>query len=300
MAEVLLKDTPTYIRPENLLSNFQRMGSSLAVTTCHFELKTPVEIRDLDWNHMDQLHRPCVHHTYEESLRLATGPSFALSLTRVGKLKLFTPVVDIQLGPGLFYQGFTLFNIFYVHGVIQSLPEGEESRVTVDCYIVSHRFFKFLHGFLHRRLLRLNEVQNKEDTPIRVQRSVLRSKGYRFESDDPDFLNSNTLTPKVIPPQLEGTHRISLEEIPMGSLKKVSAGPIDLLVRKNGPRSFTVWTAVCPHEGGPLELGKVCNETIVCPWHGLRQSGVEVRPDSPQELFGDLRLSLQGNELIVC
>ncbi len=101
-----------YIRPENLLSNFQALGKGVAVSTCRFELKTLNEVRDLDWNHMDQLHRLHVHHTYEESLRLIRARSFAVSLTRMGPFKLLTQVIDIQLGPGLFYQGFTLLSLF--------------------------------------------------------------------------------------------------------------------------------------------------------------------------------------------
>ena len=289
-------DKTVYLSPENLLSSFQTMGKSLAVTTRSFHFKGMSEVRDLDWNLMDQLHRPCVHRTYEEALRLATGRSFAVSLTRVGPLKLFTLVIDIQLGPGLFYQGMTLFNLIYLHSVIRSLPEG--GGVKVEFYIVSHRLFKFLHGFLHRRLLRLNEIQNAEDEPIRDQRTFLRSKGYRFETDEPNYLNSNTLTDKVIPPQLDRTYQISLKGISADGLKKVSAGPVDLLVRKNSDQNFTVWTAVCPHEGGPLESGKICNGTIVCPWHGLSQSGVEVSPGRSQNL-GGLQIAFDGNQLIV-
>ncbi len=169
----------------------------------------------------------------------------------------------------------------------------------VDCYIVSGRLFKFLHGALRRRLLRLNEIQNKEDAPIRDRRTALRSKGYQFGSEDPDFLNSNVVTNNVIPPRLKGTHRFPVGEMPLRALTKVSAGPIDLLVRKNENYTVTVWTAVCPHEGGLLELGKVCNNVITCPWHGLRQTGVNVSEGNPQDLFGDLRVYLDRSELVV-
>lgn len=299
----MITETPSkdavYIRPENLAANFKAMGKSLAVSTCHFEILAPNELRDFDWNHMDQLHRPHVHHTYEESLRLFRGHNFAVSLTRVGPFKLLTQVIDIQLAPGTFYQGFTLFSLFYIHVVLSSIPEAGANRMMVDVYIVSHRFFKFLHGILRRRLIRLNEVQNKEDTPLRDRRTALRAKGYRFGSDDPDFLNSNVVTNNVIPPRLKGTHRFPVMEMPLGTLTKISAGPIDLLVRKNENYTLTVWTAVCPHEGGPLELGTICNHVITCPWHGLRQNGVNVSEGNPQDLFGDLRVYLDKNELVV-
>ena len=291
--------TSVYIQPESLIPNFQAMGSALAVTTSRYELKTPTELKDMSWNHMDQLHRNHIHHTYQDSVRLVREGSFALSLTRVGPLKLLTLVVDIHLRPGLFYQSYTLFNLFYVHLVIEVHPEEKGSWVTIDHYIVSHRLFKFLHPWLHDRLLHLNEVQNKQDAPLREQRVLLRGKGYRFKTDEPDFLNCNTLTSNVIAPRLDGVHRISLKEISSTGLEVISAGPIDLLVRKNADQSFTLWTAACPHEGGPLVRGKICNGTIICPWHGLRQSGIEMSPARPQGLLDNLQLNLEGNDLIV-
>ena len=297
-----------YISPENLVSSFQTLGRSTAVTSGHYEIKVPCEVRDADWNHMDQLHRTAVHRTYQESLRLVTARSFQLSLTSVGLrgFKFFILVTDIQLGPGLFYQAFSLFNLFYVHSIIRMIPLSEQEENNgnmtlqmIDWHIVSSRWFKFLHGPLSRRLYRLNDVQNKEDVPVRIRRAELRSKGYRFGSDQPDFLSSNVLTDHVIPPKLEGIHRISLEGMARAGLNRVSAGPIELLVRKNSRENFTVWPAACPHEGGPLELGTVCNGTIVCHWHNLKQAGAALTSDRPRGVLGDLQLSLEGDELVV-
>jgi nitrite reductase/ring-hydroxylating ferredoxin subunit len=257
---------------------------------------------------MDQLHRPAVHDTYHESLRLVTGRSFALSLTRIGRFKFFIPVFDIQLGPGLFYQAFTVFNLFYSHVIIRMIPileggkpktEGEMTHHTADWHIISHRWFKFLHGPLSRRLYRLNARQNPQDTPIRIRRAELRRKGYRFGSDEPDFLNSNILTDHVIPPRLVGVHRISLKGIDPLGLNRVGAGSVELLVRRTRDQGITVWPAVCPHEGGPLELGQVCNGTIICPWHNLKQVGATLTPDRPKEFLTPLELSLEGDELVV-
>ena len=306
---MVTKDCPTdikHISPENLVSNFQTLGNSLAVTTGHYEKRHSCEVRDIDWNHMDQLHRPAIHKTYEESLRLVTARSFQLSLTRVGLFKFFVLVTDIQLGPGLFYQGFNLFNLLYVHCVIRMIPISERERTdenmtlhTNDWYIVSHRWFKFLHGLISRRLYRINEVQDAQDIAIRGRRTELRRKGYRFGSDEPDFLNSNVVTDNVIPPKLVGVHRISLKGIAPTGLNRLSTGVIELLVRKNGDQGITVWPAVCPHEGGPLELGEVCNGTITCPWHALKQVGVTLTPDRPKEFLTRLQLSLEENELVV-
>ena len=288
-----------YIEPENLLSALKHRGGSVAITKGGFEIDHPCEVRDVDWNHMDQLHRPCLHQTYLESLRLAMGRSFALSLTRVGKFKWLTAVVDVKLKTGLSYQCFTLFNLLYVHAVTEVQPKEQGSRSTVTWYIVSHPFFKFLHGRLNRRLHRLQEVQNKEDVPVRVQRALLRKKGYSFGSDNPDFLNSNLLTSNVIFPKLSGSHRITLSSLRPADLNEVSLDSFDLLVRKNADQSITVWSAVCPHEGGPLKEGQVLNNHIICRWHHLRQEGLQLSAQKPQGSLGTLRLVLEGNELVI-
>ncbi len=288
-----------YVEPENLLSAFKNMGGSVAVTKGCFEADHVCEVRDAEWNTMDQLHRPCLHHTYLESLRLVTARSFALSLTRVGGFKWLTVILDVKLKTGLAYQVFTLFNLLYVHTVIEIQPRERESKGIVTWYIVSHPFFKFLHGWLSRRLYRLNEVQNEEDSPVRLQRAFLRRKGYSFGSDNPDFLNCNVLTSNVIFPKLSGTHRISLPPLQPTDLNEVSVGSLDLLVRKNPDQSITVWPAVCPHEGAPLKEGQVLNHHIVCRWHHLRQDGLQLSTQKPQGSLRTLRFTLEGKELVV-
>lgn len=297
-----------YIHPEDLKSSFRSLGPSLAVTSGHYEIKMPCEVRDCDWNQMDQLHRPTLHKTYQESLRVVTDRSFLLSLTHVGLggIKFFILVTDIRLGPGLFYQAYSLFNLFYIHCIVRTTPLSEQERMngnlavsTSDWHIVSHRWLKFLHGPLNRKLYRLNEVQNRQDTAVRIRRAELRRRGYHFGSDSPNFINSNAVTPNVFSPRREGVHRISLKGITEGSLNPVWAGPIELLVRRNGNQGITIWPAVCPHEGGPLEEGRVCNGTIICPWHELRQGGIALTPEQPKGVLSDLQLSLQGEELVV-
>jgi NADPH-dependent 2,4-dienoyl-CoA reductase/sulfur reductase-like enzyme/nitrite reductase/ring-hydroxylating ferredoxin subunit len=49
-----------------------------------------------------------------------------------------------------------------------------------------------------------------------------------------------------------------------GTRVKVGETPI-LLVRQGD--SIHAYTADCPHAGGPLEKGALCNGRIVCPWH---------------------------------
>ncbi len=128
----------------------ENLGEKTAITSGFYEFPLHCEIRDLDWNHLDQGHRPWIHKTYRQSLRLSTGKQFATSLTKMSLLGIpfYVLVSDVQLAPGLFFQGYTLFSLIYIHTVIRA----DEEKVRVEWQIVSPRFFKFLHGYLNRRL----------------------------------------------------------------------------------------------------------------------------------------------------
>lgn len=286
--------------PEKLLENLKTFGRGSAVTSGHFETMGGCSVEDLDWNHMDQLHRPYIHRTYKDSLRLVRNAEMALSLTNVQAAGLRWPVLvtDVRLGPGLFYQSYTLLGLIYVHTVIRMIPRGEVALQTVDWHIVSHPWLKFLHGPLSRRLDKLNAVQNAEDVPIRECRRELRRKGYRFATDDPDFLNSNTVTNNVRAPALEGVHRLTLKGLPQGERGRVGAGLSEFLVRPVGD-AYTFWTSVCPHEGGFLDKGTLTGSQIQCAWHGLKFPGLTLSPGRPSGTLCGLSLTLEGDDLVV-
>lgn len=286
--------------PDKIKEGFKSLGGRVAVTSGHFETIAPCAVRDLDWNHMDQMHRPCLHRTYNESMRLVRTADLAVSLTKASAagLPCLMLVTDVRLGPGLFYQFYTILGLIYVHTVIRMIPKGDETLQSVDWHIASHPVLKFLHGILSRRLHRLNTVQNAEDAPVRERRRELRRKGYSFASDEPDFLNSNTLTNNVRPPALQGTHRVSLKSLPTGDRGRINAGPIELLVRPSG-EAYTIWTSVCPHEGAPLDQGASSGNQIECSWHGLKFPGLTLSPGKPRGVLCGLDLTLEGCDLVV-
>ncbi len=142
------EDRVRYISPDQLLREIKVLHKGMAVTTGSYEVLTEGEVRDLDWNHMDQSHRPFVHETYREALRLCVGQDFALSVTKWGKMPIFVTITDVRLKPGLFYQCFCIFSIVYVHSVIQMVAEGPNVRQRIDWYIASHPIFRFLHPFV--------------------------------------------------------------------------------------------------------------------------------------------------------
>jgi nitrite reductase/ring-hydroxylating ferredoxin subunit len=292
-------DAVKFVPPEHLRDQFNRVGRSSVVTCGEFRYPAACEQGDLDWNHMDQHHRPCIHRTYAQAVRLASGRDFALSLTTVAGLPAMVQVTDVRLGDGLFYQGFTLFGLLYVHCVIKNPMPGDDPVIRVNWYIVSHRLFAFVHPLVDRRLRRLNEVQNREDDPIRVRRADLRRKGFTFISDRPDFLSSNTLTPSVVPPRIPRPFRFSLEAV-RGDLPAVlSEGPVEILVRRVSRDRISVWPGVCPHQGGPLGEGSHTSDVVECPWHGLKFKALSLSAAQPRGMVGSWEVLLEGEELVV-
>ncbi len=292
--------TPSEIRTHSesvLERQFCSLGTGAAVTRGHYELDGDVSVADLDWNHMDQEHRPYIHDTYHESVRIASARDFALSVTRLGRLPFLAQVTDIRLGPGHFYQSVSLLGIAIVHSTIRMTPlDNGKVRQDIDWMIVTHRLFRFVHGWLNRRMQRLNAVQNVEDIPVRDRRTELRRRGWRFRTDDPDFLNSNTSENNAIPPAVEGELR---EAIPEGAGPHVLClGAFEFLVRRVED-GVHVWPGVCPHEGGNLCEGARHGDRIECPWHGFRFGPVRLTAGEPVgDLFG-VRVRFDGDALIV-
>ena len=58
-----------------------------------------------------------------------------------------------------------------------------------------------------------------------------------------------------------------VDELAPGQGKLVRVDGRDLALFNVNGASYAM-DAVCPHEEGPLNEGKVDGETIVCPWHG--------------------------------
>src|SRR5262249_52041416 len=153
------------------------------ITKGHFSYPARAELRDLVWNHMDQNHRPFIHRTYGDATRVHIGERSAFSLTRFGNWPVVLPVFDGQHKENGFYQILCLFGTIVVINIIECNATEQGNRMDIDWAIASHRWLRFLHGPLDRRLRRLNDVQNREDEVIRDRRVELRAAGYRFLTD---------------------------------------------------------------------------------------------------------------------
>jgi len=71
-----------------------------------------------------------------------------------------------------------------------------------------------------------------------------------------------------------------LEELPPGGIKRVEvAGQVLALVNVEG--TIHALSAVCPHQGGPLDEGTVWDGKLECPWHHFLfdlRTGLNVYP----------------------
>jgi hypothetical protein len=274
-----------YIRPEELAQSFKQFAPNMAVTHGQFEFNVPGLIEDMEWNHMDQLHRPHIHKTYQEVARLACGKDFAISLTRWGKFPLFITVSDIRIKPGLFYQCMTIAGIVYVHFVISMEERNEVVYSKLEWHITSHKWLKFLHKPLHKKFLALNIRLQDEDDQIRKQRYQLRKKGYEFSLEPMDYYSSNNLRHHTIYPNLPQGAAVNVSELLDGTVKTYELGKMSFLIKRKS-NEYLIWPEVCPHEGANLALGKECDvNKIQCPWHGLKFSAV-VLSSAKQESRG--------------
>jgi hypothetical protein len=147
-------DSVKYLTPDNLYEQIQKFTSGMAVTRDKFQLVIPrCKLEDMEWNHMDQMHRFSVHNTYEKGIRIATGRDFAVSLTQWGKWPLFISVSDVYVAKGLFYQTLTIAGIFVLHSIItMEEVETDSIKLTDEWFIASHKIFRFMHSILNKKL----------------------------------------------------------------------------------------------------------------------------------------------------
>ena len=257
-----------FIREDKVDQSLQRLIPNCHITKGHFSYPSRSLKRDLAWNHMDQNHRPSIHRTYGDAMRVHIGDRSSFSLTRFGRWPIVLPVFDGYFKENGFYQILCLFGLLVVVNVIECNGEGDDTRMDIDWAIASHRLLRFLHGALNRRLLRLNDVQNREDDEIRDRRIALRAAGYNFATDRPDFVNSNVVANNVIFPAVSTPQSIPLEGLAEGMAQAVEAAGRSYILRRTDS-VLEVWPGVCPHEGAALGPQDLEGVRVKCRWHGL-------------------------------
>ncbi len=288
-----------YLTPENLYAQLNHFTSGMAVTRGSFELVVNrCTLEDMEWNHMDQMHRLPIHRTYDKGVRIATGENFAVSLTQWGNWPFLITVSDVYVAKGLFYQSLTLAGIVFVHSIISMEEMGDSVKLKDEWYIASKKIFKFLHKPLDKKLYKLNARLQQEDEQLRQGRFELRQRGYTFRTDCPDYYNSNVLRNNTIYPPLDEGAFFTLDGVTSEPSTK-TIDDLEFIVKKTERNEYLIWPAVCPHEGGPLMQGKFCEGKITCPWHGLHFMAAQLSAESPEAMKHGFTYTLQDNMVCV-
>lgn len=286
-----------FIREDEIDRALGRLIPNVRITKGRYTWPARAEQRDLVWNHMDQNHRPFIHRTYGDAMRVHVGDEAAFSLTRFGRWPVVVPVFDGYHKDNGFYQILCLFGLIVVVVFIEACDDGDRRYMQIDWAIASHRLLRFLHPFLDRRLRKLNDVQNAEDEEIRDRRVELRADGYRFLTDQPDFVNSNAVGNNVVFPPVARPQAVPLADLKDGEVRRIEADRRAYLVRRVGD-GVHVWPAVCPHEGAALQPGHVRGSGVKCPWHGLEFAPRLLQPGSSAAICG-ARVALRDGVLHV-
>lgn len=92
----------------------------------------------------------------------------------------------------------------------------------------------------------------------------------------------------------------AVDDVPDGGMRRVDAGGYPVLLVRRGADIDAI-AAVCSHQGGPLEQGRLDGDVVTCPWHGSQfcvRDGAIVRGPAtyPQPV---LRARVAGGRVFV-
>lgn len=288
-----------YVLPEKIELELRKMHRGMVISSDSNESIVDGYVNDIEWNAFDLSHRVYVHRTYLEHMPEFSGRDFSVNLTRLGTTPFFTQVANTKLEPGFLIQSMVLWGIFYIYQIVELTQREEQVHIKVSWHIASHRLFRLLHRPLNWRMKKLQAIQDEEDLVIRNRRYKLRKAGFRFKTDVPDFLNSNDLSNHLVQPVLHNTVRFSLTKLAAGRVERFVEGPVELLVELTS-NGISVWSAVCPHEGGALTPEDVCDGIAQCSWHGLRYAPIELNQASKSRgHILNWTVEIEGDDLVV-
>ncbi len=276
--------------------SLRKLIPGAAISRGGFKYPSKSELRDLAWNHMDQNHRPYIHRTYGDAMRIFVQQQAAFSLTRFGRWPVVIPVFDGYFREQGFYQFVVVFGIFVIAIIMENKVVENGTEIDIAWAIASHRWLRFLHPLLNRQLTNVNNIQNREDDPIRDRRVAMRAEGYRFLTDEPNFVNSNRMENNTVYPPLQAAASISTADLPENRTVRIDIDRRAFVLRRSN-RGIEVWPGVCPHEGAEISADHLQGNTVKCPWHGL-EFGPRLLSETSQALvMCGARLELAGDRI---
>lgn len=283
---------------QDLDNQLSKLHKGMYISKGSYSTRGPSTVVDYEWNHLDQGHRNYLHDAYHDAIRVATSNDIAISVTAWKNLPIYIQVADMRIGRGLFYQTFNVFGLIFCFQICRMTQDGDQVRMEIEWRTASSKWLRFLHGPFNKRLHAIQKKQDGEDFVIRDRRARLRALGFRFKTDEPDYINANILTDMVIFPALEGgTLRQSIEGLPKGQRSRVKMGPVELYVTPTDS-GIDLWPALCPHEGAIMPEEKFCDGILQCPWHGRRFKATSLAPGSGSYRVANLVITLEGRDLV--
>lgn len=274
--------------------------SGFSITKKKLEFKTQFDARDMAWNHMDFTHRPWIHHHYTEGLRTVLGKDISLGFTPWPRTPFLIPTFDIRVSDREFLHGYNIAGLAYVFVKISIVPQGNgDNTWSLEWFVLTKRYLRFLHGFIHRSMKKMNKKLFEEDRPIKDQRKKLRLRGYSFVNDELDFYSSTVLFPNNVrrPPAPDVSIQIS--SVAVGEKTVVKSAEREFLVLRKENNKILIWDNICPHQGANLSDGTICENFITCAWHGLRFAGTELNEKKFSRESAAFRATLKNGILTI-
>ena len=230
---------------------------------------------DAEWNYKDVPHLKEIHNLVEGIPGAITHDYWVgFFIQKIGPIRAPITVFNYGADP--------LSNVYF--GAVGPFAliistnwqdNGNSTTTVVTQYnLGSARYLRWMHAIVHKVLARNYKVLMDADTPMRLRRGELRSRGYKFAGDDTGhgFIETiNLQTVGVVPPT--STQPFSwvseLEKLPQGStfVGSDDVGGVRVVRQQD---KVLVFPRVCMHAGALLDDAKIEGDCIVCPWHGRR------------------------------
>jgi hypothetical protein len=240
---------------------------------------------DAEWNYKDVPHLKEIHNQVEGIPGAITREYWVgFFMQKIGPVQVPITVFNYGADP--------LSNVYF--GAVGPFAliistnwqdNGNSTTTVVTQYnLGSARYLRWMHGIVHKVLARNYKVLMDADTPMRLRRGELRSRGYEFDGDNTGhgFLETiNLQTVGVIPPSAAESFSWvgEVDAIPQGS---TFGGTDDVggvrIVRQQD--KLLVFPRVCLHAGASLDDAKIDGDCIICPWHGKRTQPLAVLVDA--------------------
>ena len=227
---------------------------------------------DAEWNYKDMPHLHEIHEL-TEAVQGAIEDDYVASVL-IQKVGPFTvPLTMFTCAISRFENfHFSSFGPYVVLIRTKWSTEINCTTVFTDYFLGSKRFLKWSHHYVHRLLAQNYRVLMAKDVPMRMRRGQLRSKNYGFVGDaiGYGFLDSMNLVKfgVVNPYDLAPCSWSSpIDAISQGTTLVGSSDSSGVrLVRQNDV--LQVFPRICMHAGASLDLARIENSCVACPWHG--------------------------------